>query len=104
VKSTEPPDDLLATITDAKGRTVSLRQERWEHIVQGHPDVRLPDLKHAVEVADKRTNAGGSCEKLWARNVGPTNWLCVVVAYKRQVGLVRTAICTKKGPREQELI
>ena len=64
------PDDLILTMMDPQGRTVWLTQERWNHVVHGHPEVRLADLNKAVETAEKRTrgNYAGS-EKLRARNV-----------------------------------
>lgn len=47
-----PPDGLLATMTDRQGRTVWLTEERWKHIIEGHPEVErhLPGLKRCVEM------------------------------------------------------
>jgi hypothetical protein len=106
-RSKKPPDDLIATMTDAKGRTVWLTQKCWDHIVTEHRESRtqLESLKKTVQTADQRTkgNFPGS-EKLWARDFGPSRWFTVVVAYEGRVGRVCTAIPSKKGPKEQELI
>jgi hypothetical protein len=80
-----------------------LAQHNWDHIRDRH-GLRLADVKRAIELADKRTRVRRGREKLWARNVGRNQWLCVVVAYEGQVGQVCTAIGTNKGPKEQELI
>ena len=79
----EPPDDLIATMTDLRGRMVLLTEERWGHVVDHHPEMatRLEDLKKAVQIADKRTRGNRlGTEKLWASGPGPTRWLSVVVA------------------------
>jgi hypothetical protein len=107
VAGSDPPEDLIATITDPQGRTVWLTQERWDHIIEEHPEVEkhLEALKKCVQTAEKRTkgNYSGS-EKLWRRNVGPARWFCVVVRYERRTGTVRTALPVRRGPREGDLI
>lgn len=101
----EVPDDLIATMTDPQGRTVWLTQRGWDHAQTGHPEIRLPDLKRAVETAEKRTRGRFvDTEKLWARGVGPARWLVVVVAYEGRVGRVKTALAHTKDPRAGDLI
>ncbi len=101
----EPPSrELAATITDRKGRTVLLTEERAAHVAEGHPEVRPRDLIHAVEQAEIRTaGRGAGTEKLWARSIGPAKWLVVLVAYSGRVGRVRTAYGSTKGPRAEQL-
>jgi hypothetical protein len=82
-----------------------LTRKGWDHITDGHPEVRLPDLKRAVATAEKRTRGRyAGTEKLWARNLGPARWFTVVVAYEGRVGRVRTALGNTKDPRAGELI
>lgn len=103
----KPPDDLIATMTDPKGRTVWLTQERWEHILEGHPELarHLEGLKRCVELAENRTRGNyPDVEKLWARNIGPAKWFTVVVRYEGRIGTIRTAIAVTKGPRQGDLI
>ena len=104
----KPPDDLIATMTDPRGRTVWLSKEGWDHIVEGHREVaqHLAELKKCVETAEKRTRGNyEGTEKLWTRNVGPSSWFCVVVRYEGQTGTVRTALAVKRGPpREGDLL
>jgi hypothetical protein len=103
----KPPDDLLATMTDPQGRTVWLTEERWKHIIDGHPEVErhLDGLKRCVQTAEKRSKGNRKgAEKLWARNIGPAKWFCVVVGYEGRTGSIRTALPVTKGPREGDLI
>ncbi len=101
----EPPEDLIATMTDRQGRTVWLTRERLDHILDGHREVRVENIKKAVETAEKRTrgNTPGT-EKLWARNLPPARWFAVVVAYEGRVGRVVTALGISKDPKSEELI
>jgi hypothetical protein len=101
----EPPSDLIATMIDPMGRTVWLAQRSWDHVTTEHPEVRLAELKRAVETAEKRTSGKfAGTEKLWARNLGPAKWLTVVVAYEGRVGRVRTALGSTKDPRERDVL
>jgi hypothetical protein len=103
----KPPDDLIATMTDPKGRTVWLTQERWEHIIEGHPEVgrHLKSLKKCVQTAEKRTKGRyDGTEKLWACNLGPAKWFFVLVAYEGRTGTVRTALADGRGPRQGDEI
>jgi len=103
----KPPDDLIATMTDPRGRTVWLTEERWKHIIEGHPEVErhLSVLKQCVQAAEKRTRGNyKGAEKLWVRNTGPSKWFCVVVRYEGRTGSIKTALPVKAGPREGDLI
>jgi hypothetical protein len=106
-KAAKPPDDLIATITDAQGRTVWLTQEGWDHILDGHPELatHLAGVKKCIERADDRTRGNfPDVEKHWIRNLGPAKWLTVVVRYEGRIGTVKTAIGVTKGPRQGDLI
>jgi len=101
----DPPDDLIATVTDYKGRTVWLTQERMNHIQENHREVRADHIKRALETADTRTQGNRpNTEKLWARNIPPAKWFTVVVAYEGRLGRVKTAIPSSDDPKTGELI
>ncbi len=103
------PDDLLATLTDKRGRTVYLTVERWEgHITdpeEGHPEMAnyLEDVKKAVRTAEIRTQGRWpDTERLWAPNLAGGRWVTVVVRYEGRVGYVRTAHRFNRGPRNEQ--
>lgn len=107
--SDDPPDDLIATAVDYWGRAVMLTQERLDHVVERHSEIRPGDITQAVQRADTRTNSRNrrvGREILWcrSRDFGPAQWLCVVVAYEGRVGQVKTAYANGKGPREADRI
>lgn len=76
-----PPRELVATVIDCRGRSVSLTRSTCEHIELGHPEIRERDVSRALAHAKIRTRGKGVVEKLWARDLGPARWLVVVVAY-----------------------
>ncbi len=104
----DPPDELIATVIDPKGRTVQIMDWSWEHIQVQHPEVRLENVKQAIQTAEKRTRKPTDppgFEKLWARNLPPAKWLTVAVAYdEKSLGTVKTAIPSRDDPRKRELI
>ena len=94
-----PASGLLFTATDPKGRVVSLSQQQRDHIDEEHSEVRNLDIRRGIETAQVRTKGSFSgAELLWTRNLGPTRWIVVLVAYDRRVGRVITAYGSKKGP------
>lgn len=87
IKRPTLPPGIRAIMLDRWKRTVVLSDERWKHIVDGHPamDGLELALKCAVESADQRHTARGA-EKLFGKNLGPAKWLVVVVAYDESGG------------------
>jgi hypothetical protein len=86
---------------------VWLTQERWEHILEGHPEVErhLAGLKKCVETAEKRTRGRyEDTENLWVRKIGPAKWFSVLVRYEGRTGTVRIALGVTRGPRQGDLI
>jgi hypothetical protein len=72
------------TMRDPRGRSVSLDAERWEHIIDGHPELRdlQADIARAVEspgeiVAGRAQNE----EWFYLAGAGPSRWLKVVVVF-----------------------
>jgi hypothetical protein len=62
---------------DPLGRTVQLAEERWQHIIDGHPYMT----------------------PFYLRGAGPSRWLKVVVAFDEDsVGSIRTAFPRRSKP------
>lgn len=88
---------------DSAGRTVVLTEERWEHILDGHPIVDGHDLalETTVERCDVVCDGSRGAVRIYGRNLGPSRWFVVVVAYASDgTGKVLTAYPSKKDPPE----
>jgi hypothetical protein len=88
---------ILAQVVDPDGRRIELTVERRDHIVDdhdGHPelDAYLADVMLAVSEPHEQ-RPGHRDNELWyfRRNVGPSRWLQVVVAYEEERGWIVTA-------------
>ncbi len=78
-----------------------------EHIEERHPELRGGELLivTAIESAWIRCHTSKSDrEKLYARNLGPREWLAVVIAYAGDRGRVITAFPSKRGPKKEDRI
>lgn len=93
---------VVSSTTDGLGRTIVLTDERWEHILEGHPEMAGLELAvmRVVESADKEC-AGNfpGARKFYKRGLGPARWLAVVVAYDGMMGKVVTAHPFSKEPK-----
>jgi len=106
------PEGVVEATRDRRGRMVYLGEEAMGHIERGHPEMRGCELAitTAIEnamircVGRRRGRVVEGREKLFARGLGPGNWLAVVVAYDGDVGHVITAHADKNGPREADRI
>ena len=94
---------IVASATDPDGRMVSLSRERWEHIIDGHPE--LVTLQTAVMAAvqlpaRRALPTGGWPGEEWCygRDVGPARWLKVVVLYEQGNGRILTAFPRRAFP------
>jgi hypothetical protein len=96
------PPGVMDICTDYLGRAVMLEEARWNHILEGHPEMDGLHLavKTAVERADHRAEGNGpGIEKLYGAKLGPAAWLVVVVAYGPQGrGNILTAYPQAKDP------
>jgi hypothetical protein len=96
------PAGVIDRCQDYMGRTVLLEEARWQHILNGHPEMDGLQLavKTAVERADHRAEGNGpGIEKLYGAELGPAAWLVVVVAYGPQGwGKILTAYPQAKDP------
>ena len=90
-----------AAITDFKGRTVELTEERWGHIVERHPEIRPLDqsVLRAVEAPDGHLSGRLVSEEwFYLKTDRPSNWLKVVVAYVEGRGQIITAFARRSMP------
>jgi hypothetical protein len=92
---------VRGSVTDPDGRSVELTDERWAHISQRHPEIKPHEdaVLGAVRQPDRHT--AGSLENeewFYAKMVGPSNWLKVVVAYAEGRGYIVTAHARKSMP------
>lgn len=89
-------------IRDPAGRDVLLDVERWDHIVDGHPELgRIrEEVVRAVE-SPTEVMAGRSSDEEWfyLEGAGPSRWLKVVVVFDRQgSGRIITAFGRRRKP------
>jgi hypothetical protein len=95
---------VLAQVVDPDGRRVELTVERWEHIVDdrdGHPELRayIAGVMLAVsEPHEQRAGRRNNEQWYFLRNVGPSRWLQVVVAYEEERGWIVTAFGRRRDP------
>jgi hypothetical protein len=83
--------NVIANVTDPDGRRVELTAERWQHIMRrdGHPELSefQTEVLRAVRAPDIRLTAPRANEQSFLlRDVGPSRWLQVVVAYAVATG------------------
>jgi hypothetical protein len=92
----------METTTDPLGRIVSLTDERWEHIVDGHPymaSFRADVLRAVEEPTDRIEQPRVGQDWFYLQDVGPSRWLKVVVAFDEEsVGSIRTAFPRRSKP------
>ena len=92
---------VRAAITDFKGRTVELTEERWGHIVERHPEIGMLDhsVLRAVEAPDRHLSGRLANEEwFYLKTARPSNWLKVVVAYVEGRGQIVTAFARRSMP------
>lgn len=82
---------------DPDGRLVVLSASRWEHIVDptsGHPEMTALEIEilAAVRAPDRRRLGHEPNESWFYRaDVGPSQWIKVVVVYEGEYGSIITA-------------
>jgi hypothetical protein len=94
-------DGILVSTLDPDGRRVELTEERWRHILAGHPELatHLEAVARAVREPDRRL-AGRQDDEEWfyLEHAGPSRWLKVVVHYERGRGRIVTAFGRRSMP------
>ncbi len=90
-----------SAVGDPDGTVVELTEERWSHIVDRHPEMRLfrELVLRAVREPDQRMQ-GRQANEEWCylRTQLPSDWLKVVIAYAGGRGHIVTAHATKSTP------
>jgi hypothetical protein len=92
----------MRLIRDPQGRDVVLDVERWEHIVDGHPELghMQAQILRAVE-SPTEVMVGRMPDEEWfyLEGAGPSRWLKVVVVFDRQgSGRIITAFGRRRKP------
>lgn len=92
----------METITDPCGRAVHLTDERWAHIIDGHPYMapfRAEVLRAVQAPSDRVERPRSGQDWFYLRDAGPSRWLKVVVAFDEDsVGSIRTAFPRRGKP------
>jgi hypothetical protein len=90
---------------DPWGRHVLLSEERWEHVLDRHPELRDRHAEvlatvPAPDVITRGKHAGRWC--YWAVGRGTSSWMFVVVDWQlRAEPYIVTAFSRRKGPTWQ---
>jgi hypothetical protein len=89
-------------IRDPQDRDVLLEVERWEHIVDGHPELDhlQEEVLRAVE-SPTEIMSGRMADEEWfyLEGAGPSRWLKVVVVFDRRgSGRIITAFGRRRKP------
>lgn len=96
------PRAFPAIVTDPNGRSVHLTEERWGHIVTGHPELEshLADILTVVRKPQHRLQGRSEGEEwLYLDGLGPSRWLKVVVRYGESGdGWIVTAFARRSMP------
>jgi hypothetical protein len=93
-----------AQTTDPAGETVVLDEIVWcEKIVRDHPEVALHrdealrTVSEPDHVAADPSFAGR--KRYYARDVGPSRWLLVVVSYEQRPARIISVFANRKDPK-----
>jgi len=95
---------LSSETTDPDGARVVLKDEVWrEKIVRDHPEIaeHRHDALRAVSAPDHVTPdpTFEQRKRYYARGVGPSRWLLVVVSYEQTPARIVSAFANRKDPK-----
>lgn len=88
-------------VVDPDGRVVVLDWPGWQHVLRRHPDLgvqRRVVLETVADPAARRRGRAHGEDWFYARGVGPSAWLRVVVHYEGDRGLIVTAFARRSFP------
>jgi hypothetical protein len=90
--------------TDPNGARVVLKDEVWrEKIVRDHPEIagHRSDVLRAVAKPDHLAPDPSfeARTRFYARGVGPSHWLLVVVSYEQKPARIVSAFANRKDPK-----
>lgn len=86
---------------DPNERVVEMSFERWRHIAEAHPELLVtPSAILSVVAEPDRHVPGREAGEEWfyGREVGPSEWIRVVVHYERERGGIITAFPRRAFP------
>jgi hypothetical protein len=92
----------MLSAVDPLGRTVNLTADRWEHIIDGHPEMASlrGEVLRAIREPSELLRAPRVGEDwYYLQGAGPSQWLKVVVAFdENNDGSVLTAFPRRRKP------
>ena len=91
----------MSNAIDPDDRRVGLTDARWAHIIDGHPELRRlrAEVLRAVEDPTEVIDARPGQRWYYLRDVGPSAWLKVVVAFNdKGDGSILTAFPGRSKP------
>lgn len=92
---------VLATVVDPRGRRVELTSERWNHILDRHPEIaeHRADVLRAIDQPSAQL-PGRHAGQTWfyLAEVGPSGWLKVIVDFDQAIGQIITAFPRRSFP------
>jgi hypothetical protein len=96
--------DGTSWTTDPQGREVVLSHGTWyRKIVLHHPEVTsyLEAILRTVNSPDHTVRDPRHADRIryYARGVGPSRWLMVVVSYEQRPARIVSAFANRKDPR-----
>ncbi len=99
----DPTEPDLET-KDPDAARVVLSHAVWEEkIVRDHPEIEAPrtDVLRTVATPDLvvRDPLADARLRYYARGVGPSRWLLVVVSYEQEPARIISAFANRKDPR-----
>jgi hypothetical protein len=95
---------MMAEISDPEGARVVLDRAVWvEKIVCAHPEIsgHLDDVLEAVAIPDwiAPDPSFQARKRYYRRDMGPSQWLLVVVRYEQVPARIISAFASRKDPR-----
>jgi hypothetical protein len=97
-------DPTIGETLDPESRRVVLLDPLWsDKIVRAHPEVEpyLTEVLRVVAAPDHvaQDPAFAARTRYYARGVGPSRWLMVVVSYEQTPARIVSAFANRKDPR-----
>jgi hypothetical protein len=95
---------IAGETSDPDSVRVVLARVVWEEkIVRDHPEVAL-HLRDILQAVADPTHVEADVRfedrvRYYARNVGPSRWLLVVVSYEQEPARIVSAFATRKAPK-----
>src|SRR5215203_4264725 len=87
-------EPIRTRVLDPDARIVTLSEEAWEHIVQGHPELARYEYLVSATIShpdDRVDDVRLDRHRFFTQGDGPSEYFCVVVEHIGEVGDVITA-------------